>query len=183
VDIKAREAYRAKIHLLRLSSSRPGFVRLNGRKLILAKTIICAVCCRVIHCLHVLLASSYYRRWIHTSLSSLQSHVLTSLWSNSYAILVDGWNGARFQTTSTSLVRNNQLPICFHAVLLSIRSLTMWEGYESGRCTFILNSDFVCEGMDSNKHARKYRKLFVSHHRCILHLKLIAPFHQSSRRL
>jgi len=44
-------------------------------------------------------------------------------------------------------------------------------------------SDFVSEGMDSNKHARKYRKLFVSHHRCKLHLKPIAPFHQSSRRL
>jgi len=40
-------------------------------------------------------------------------------------------------------------------------------------------SDFVSEGMDSNKHARKYRKLFVSHHRCKLHLKPIAPFHQS----
>ena len=34
----------------------------------------------------------------------------------------------------------------FRAVLLSIRSLTMSEGYESGRCTFILLS----EGMDSN---------------------------------
>ena len=48
--------------------------------------------------------------------------------------------------------------------------------------SFIL-FDFVSEGMDSNKHARKYRKLFVSDHQCKLHLKPIAPFHQSSRRL
>jgi len=59
--------------------------------------------------------SSYCRRWIRTSLSSLQSHVLTSLWSNSYAIREDGWNGAGFQTMSTSLVRNNQLPMFFFA--------------------------------------------------------------------
>ena len=30
----------------------------------------------------------------------------------------DGWNGARFQTTSTSLVRNNQLPIFFALVAI-----------------------------------------------------------------
>jgi len=34
---------------------------------------------------------------IHTSLSSLQSHVLTSLWLNSYAIREDGWNGAGYR--------------------------------------------------------------------------------------
>ena len=32
--------------------------------------------------------------------------------------LEDGWNGARFQTTSTSLVRNNQLPIFFALVAI-----------------------------------------------------------------
>jgi len=119
---KSKGGVRAKIHLSRLSSSRPGFVRLNGRKLILAKTM-CLPC--AVESFTVYTCSSSCRRWIHTSLSSLQSHVLTSLWSNSYAIREDGWNGARFQTTSISLVRNNQLPICFRAVLLSIRSLTM----------------------------------------------------------
>jgi len=89
---------------------------LNGRKLILAKTM-CHVPSSVYTC------SSYYRRWIRTSLSSLQSHVLTSLWSNSYAIREDVWNGARFQTTSTSLVRNNQLPT-FSCMLVAIHTFT-----------------------------------------------------------
>ena len=59
---------------------------LNGWKLILAKTVPCAVT--------VYTCSSYYRRSIRTSLSSLQSHVLTSLWSNSYNRREDWWNGA-----------------------------------------------------------------------------------------
>ena len=86
---------------------------LNGWKLILAKTVPCAV-----ESFTAYTCSSYYRRSIRTSLSSLQSHVslVISLWSNSYIRhSEDGWNGARFQTTSTSLVRNNQLPIFFRA--------------------------------------------------------------------
>jgi len=106
--------------------------------------------------------SSYYRRWIRTSLSSLQSHVLTSLWSNSYTIREDGWNGARFQTTSTSLVRNNQLPICFRAVLLSIRSLTMWEGHESGRCTFVLLTSWVRVWIATSMHENIGSFLFLT---------------------
>ena len=91
---------------------------LNGRKLILAKTMPCAVESFTVYAVHTIVDG------YAASLSSLQSHVLTSLWSNSYAIREDGWNGARFQTTSTSLVRKNQLPVCFRAVLLYIRSCT-----------------------------------------------------------
>ena len=54
---------------------------LDGWKLILAKTVPCAV-----ESFTAYTCSSYYRRSIRTSLSSLQSHVVISLWSNSYAI-------------------------------------------------------------------------------------------------
>ena len=145
---------------------------LNGWKVILTKTVPCAV-----ESFTVYTCSSYYRRWTRTSLSVLQSHVPTSLWSNSYAIQEDGWNGARFQTTSTSLVRNNQLPILFRAVLLSIRSLTMWEGYESGRCTFILLTSWVRLWIATSMHENIGSFLFLTDRRCKLHLKPIAPFH------
>ena len=59
--------------------------------------------CRVpsSHSLPTCTCSSYYRRWIRSSLSSLQSHfVVVKQLRHSE----DGWNGARFQTTSTSLV-------------------------------------------------------------------------------
>ena len=158
MDIKAREAY-VQNSPFTLIQCMTRICALSGRKLILAKTV-CAMCRRVIHCLYT--CSSYYRRCIRTSLSSLQSHVLTSLWSNSYTIREDGWNGARFQTTSTSLVRNNQLPICFRAVLLSmIRSLTMWEGYESGRCTFILMTSCVRVWIATSMHENIGNFLFV----------------------
>ena len=74
------------------------------------------MCRRVTHCLHVLFI-----------LSSMDTHFTvvvakSSLWSNSYLIRQDGWNGARFQMTSTSLVENNQLPIFSRSV--AIRTFT-----------------------------------------------------------
>jgi len=84
---------------------------LNGWKLILAKTVPCAV--------------ESFTAYVHVLfiLSSIDTHfTVVVAKSCSHFVVVkqlrhleDGWNGARFQTTSTSLVRNNQLPIFFRA--------------------------------------------------------------------
>ena len=99
----------------------------------------CAVCRRV-HCLHVLFI-----------LSSIDAHFTFVAKSCTHFVVVkqlryseDGWNGARFQiqTTSTSLVRNNQLPIFFRACCYP-QVYSRSEKDKSGRCTFILLTSWV----------------------------------------
>ena len=78
---------------------------LNGWKLIIAKTMC-----------HVPSSHSLSTRALHTIVDVYTlhcHHCKVCTWSNSYAIWEDEWNTARYKMTSTSLVRNNQLPIFF----------------------------------------------------------------------
>ena len=87
---------------------------LNGRKLILAKTVPCAV-------------ESFTAYTCSSLLSSIDTH-FTVVVAVTYSLRcgqtatpfgkTGGTYGARFQTTSTSLVRNNQLPIFFALVVV-----------------------------------------------------------------
>ena len=149
---------------------------LNGRKLILAKTVPCAV-----ESFTAYTCSSYYRRSIRTSLSSLQSHVLTSFWSNSYTPF--GRRVERRQVSDDIYIVGQKQPasdlfsrsVAIHTFTHDVTRIWKWSLH-------FHPSDFVSERMVSNKREKIGSSLFLTYDvNC--HLKPIAPFHQSSRRL
>jgi len=129
------------------------------------------MCRRVIHYLHVLCISS-----------STDTH-FTVVVAKSCTMpfgKTDG-TGPGFRWHLHRWSETTSFRFFFRAVLLSVYSISKWE-----ICKWSLYfhpSDFVGEGMDSNKREKNW-KLFVSDHRCkLISETYIAPFHQSSRRL
>jgi len=107
---------------------------LNGRKLILAKTMC-----------HVPSSHSLSTRAVHTIVDVHALHcrcckVMYSLRCGQTAMPFGktGGTASGFRRRLHRWSETTSFRCFFRAVLLSIRSLTMSEGYESGRCTFIL---------------------------------------------
>ena len=148
---------------------------LNGWKLILAKTVPCVVECTVYTC------SSYYRRPMRTSLS-LQSHVLTSLWSNSYAIRKTGGTAPGFRRHLHRWSETTSFRFFF--ALVAIHKFKLTHEVRRIKVVVVLSSCWLREWAYGQQQARKKigSSLFLIYDvNC--HLKPIAPFHQSSRRL
>jgi len=132
---------------------------LNGWKLILAKTVPFAV-----ESFTAYTCSSYYRRSIRTSLSSLQSHVLTSLWSNSYAIWKTGGTAPGFRRhlhrwSETTSFRFFFALVAIHKFTHKVRRI---------KVVVVLSSFWLREWAYGQQQARKNRKLIVSDQRCKL---------------